>query len=208
MVDLFQIYNNSIKMLRDRGNSIGKVTNIINDSDTFYQKYKKEELIIISDDYKTFLFINKPEDNFIKKHQEKLVKKAIELTKKNVVSLIVVLERKVNTNIVVAQYENKKIYVSFMFHWELMFDPTSHELVPQHILLSKEAEKELLKNSTIYDKNNLPVILSDDRIARWYGAVPKQIFFIRRKNKFGFTEVIYRIVKTRAEVSEHEEKEE
>lgn len=64
---------------------------------------------------------------------------------------------------------------------ELEINKTKHHLVPQHILLIKEKEKDLLESYKI-TKAQLPTIYTTDPIIKYYGWKPGQIVKILRKN--------------------------
>lgn len=64
---------------------------------------------------------------------------------------------------------------------EMMYDPTEHILVPKHIPLTDEQQREFLnKNQIDFDK--LPIIKSDDIIVRYYGLKPGRVIKIERFN--------------------------
>lgn len=73
--------------------------------------------------------------------------------------------------------ENKNIQ---LFHEdELSFNITHHELVPQHIIVSKEEAKEIRKKYSISDKQ-FPRILQNDPVCRYHGGYPGDLFKIYR----------------------------
>ena len=67
----------------------------------------------------------------------------------------------------------------------MQFDPTSHELVPKHELLTPEEKEAFLR---CLDKK-IPCIKVTDRIVRHYDGRCGQIFRIYRKS-----ELYYRLV--------------
>lgn len=74
--------------------------------------------------------------------------------------------------------ENKNIQ---LFHEdELSFNITHHELVPQHIIVSKEEAKEIRKKYSITDKQ-FPRILHTDPVCRYHGGCPGDLFKIFRE---------------------------
>mgnify|MGYP000344834906 CR=1 FL=1 len=73
------------------------------------------------------------------------------------------------------------------------FNIFDHELVPEHILLSKEeAEKVLMRLGV--KCNQLPLIRSTDPAVRAIGAKPGDIVKIVRKSKTAGISIIYRYV--------------
>jgi len=68
-----------------------------------------------------------------------------------------------------------------------------HELVPQHILLSKEEAKAILSRMGI-DKHELPWILSTDPVAKELGAKPGDVIMIIRKSETAGVAIAFRYV--------------
>ena len=66
---------------------------------------------------------------------------------------------------------------------EMAYDPTAHFLVPKHIPLTREEAQEFLSSNNI-DIEELPNILSDDIIAKYYGLRQGDIVRIERENMF------------------------
>ncbi len=64
---------------------------------------------------------------------------------------------------------------SFLRHSELQYDPTLHIYTPKHILLSDVEKKKYLSDTKISPVNMIKILRSD-AIARWFGAIPSQIF--------------------------------
>lgn len=76
---------------------------------------------------------------------------------------------------------------------ELMINLIDHELVPKHKVLSKEKGEEVLK-SYIAKKKNMPKILSNDPVSRYYGVKPGDIFRIVRPSEKSGLVPTYRLV--------------
>lgn len=75
-----------------------------------------------------------------------------------------------------------------LFHEdELSFNITHHELVPQHMIVSKDETKQILRKYNIKEKQ-IPRILQTDPVARYHGGCPGDLFKIRRSNA-----IIYRL---------------
>ncbi len=68
-----------------------------------------------------------------------------------------------------------------------------HELVPQHILLSEEEAKRILKRMGI-SKSQLPWMLASDPVAKALGAKPGDVVMILRKSPTAGTAVAFRYV--------------
>jgi DNA-directed RNA polymerase subunit H len=68
-----------------------------------------------------------------------------------------------------------------------------HELVPQHILLSEEEAKRVLKRMGI-SKMQLPWMLASDPVAKALGAKPGDVVMILRKSPTAGVAVAFRYV--------------
>lgn len=73
------------------------------------------------------------------------------------------------------------------------FTILDHELVPKHILLTKEEKKQLLKQLKIQPEQ-LPWIRASDPVAKLIGAKPGDIVKIIRKSPTAGETVAYRFV--------------
>jgi DNA-directed RNA polymerase subunit H len=73
------------------------------------------------------------------------------------------------------------------------FDPSRHEIVPEHIKLEDEEVEELLRNYNI-TKDKLPLIRVTDPIVKAIGAKPGQVLKIVRKQSPAGEAVAYRLV--------------
>jgi len=76
---------------------------------------------------------------------------------------------------------------------EQKFDIMSHELVPQHMIVSEEEIKELLKKYNI-SPDQLPKMLDTDPVSIAIGAKPGQFVKIIRKSHTAKEAVAYRLV--------------
>jgi len=70
---------------------------------------------------------------------------------------------------------------------DLLFNITKHILVPEHVKLEKEEQREFKKKFGI----NIPILLKSDPVSRFYNFKKGDIIKVTRKNNF----VSYRIVK-------------
>ena len=84
-------------------------------------------------------------------------------------------------------------YCEVFFEKDLMINLIDHELVPKHILLSKEEQDKVREEYDIaLSKNN--IITFSDNIARYYNAKPKQMFRIIRPSETSGQVIAYRVV--------------
>ena len=76
---------------------------------------------------------------------------------------------------------------------EKEFSILDHELVPQHIVLSKKEAEEVLKKFNIQPEQ-LPKILTTDPVVKAIGAKKGDIIKIIRKSKTASKAIAYRLV--------------
>ena len=55
-----------------------------------------------------------------------------------------------------------------MYLKQLMYNPTKHKLVPKHTKISQQELSKIMDFYSIASKNQLPIILKDDPIVRYY----------------------------------------
>lgn len=78
---------------------------------------------------------------------------------------------------------------------ELQYDPSAHELVPLHEVLSPERSTEVLKRFGLLDKPlKMPLLLRNDRMARHVGARPGQVVRILRRSPTAVLHECFRVV--------------
>lgn len=69
-----------------------------------------------------------------------------------------------------------------------------HELVPEHILLSEEEKRNVMKMYGIKKLNQFPKILESDPVVRALKAKPGDLIKIIRKSDVAGESVYYRVV--------------
>jgi DNA-directed RNA polymerase I, II, and III subunit RPABC1 len=75
---------------------------------------------------------------------------------------------------------------------ELQFNPTKHQLVPQHRKLSPEETTEIMTKYLIKSKLHMPIILKTDVIAKWHGLKQGDVVEIIRYNENSGKSYYYR----------------
>lgn len=85
-------------------------------------------------------------------------------------------------------YNNTEVF----YEVDLLVNIIDNNLVPKHIILSDDEANDILKEYKI-NKENLPRILSGDRIAKYYNVKPGQIVKIIRPSITAGNEIVYRI---------------
>ena len=80
------------------------------------------------------------------------------------------------------------------------FNILDHELVPEHVILSKEEAEEVLKKFNIKPEQ-LPKILTTDPVVKAIGAKKGDIIKVIRRSKTALKSVVYRLVVEESEIS-------
>jgi len=75
---------------------------------------------------------------------------------------------------------------------QLMFNPTKHVFVPEHIKLTDEEANEIMQKYMIRSRLQMPVILHNDIIAKWLGLKQGDIVKIKRYNENSGVSYYYR----------------
>lgn len=86
-------------------------------------------------------------------------------------------------------YEYKN--AEFFFEYEMMEDLPLNVLIPEHQLLNNDEKNELLQK---FNENDLSIIYSTDVMARYYHAMPGDIFRIIRPSITSGKSIFYRRV--------------
>jgi DNA-directed RNA polymerase subunit H (RpoH/RPB5) len=75
---------------------------------------------------------------------------------------------------------------------QLMFNPTKHVFVPEHIKLTEEEANDVMQKYMIKSRLHMPVILHTDIIAKWLGLKHGDIVKIKRFNENSGVSFYYR----------------
>jgi DNA-directed RNA polymerase subunit H len=124
---------------------------------------------------------------------EKDVTNALQFTEEQggTLGILVVLQPPSATVLAAIRERCDKIQI---FHTaELQFDITTHRKVPPHRILSAEERAAFLQKKHIRDPaTQMPLIDSQDKMARWIGAKPGDIVEILRKSETAGSTPYYR----------------
>jgi DNA-directed RNA polymerase subunit H (RpoH/RPB5) len=110
--------------------------------------------------------------------------------------LIIVLKVKPNNTILKIEKEKLGLNIQIMWCKQLQFNITRHTLVPKHIKCSQDEVDELLKKYMLVSKTQLPILLRDDPVARYYNYKSGDVIKIFSTNT-GMNQhyIFYRCVK-------------
>lgn len=115
--------------------------------------------------YIKFITLNKIRSSSIKEIINEIIK---EISDNSEYDIILVLKNKPST--IIQKIEKDKDYsnIQIMYLKQLMYNPTKHKLVPKHTKISQQELSKIMDFYSIASKNQLPIILKDDPIVRYY----------------------------------------
>jgi DNA-directed RNA polymerase I, II, and III subunit RPABC1 len=194
--NLYKVRETIQEMISDRGFNIPESEKIT--FEQFIIKYTNKNLDMVINDIENkkifYVYFHNEVKNFSKADLKNIMQKITGLFNDQDINIILILKDKENSAI--SKELTKDIYknVEIFLKNNMVFNITHHELVPQHILLSLDEEKELLEKYNT-SKGKLPKILKTDPIAKYYGAKTDQIFKIIRKSPSVGEAFYYRLVR-------------
>tara|TARA_B100001057_G_scaffold418196_1_gene437292 strand:+ start:115 stop:759 length:645 start_codon:yes stop_codon:yes gene_type:complete len=115
-------------------------------------------------------------------------------------TLILILSDKINNEIQIDTYFNSiykemKIYCQFFWIDMVTYDVTEHHYVPKHELMTQDEVQKLKNNINISNLDQLPIIYSNDPVAKYLGLKLNDICKITRPSETSGEYVNYRICK-------------
>ncbi|KAJ1899898.1 DNA-directed RNA polymerases II 24 kDa polypeptide (RNA polymerase II subunit 5) [Kickxella alabastrina] len=115
------------------------------------------------------------------------------MTKESVLNGIVVYRKKMTSSAdKLMSHVTGKFRLEKFEEANLLVNITEHELVPQHKVMSDEQKRDILARYRLKE-TQLPRILSDDPVARYYGMTRGQVVQIIRPSETAGRYVTYRI---------------
>jgi len=183
------IYNawcSCIELAQDRGYVLGKDYLNITEADLKYLQSNKNQhsIDIISNINK----LNSNKSIYIKfilslRIKPSNIKEILQDIKTKInnetnIEILFVLKSRPNNSILKLENEFNNLDIQIMWCKQLQFNITKHEYVPKHEKLSEEESKIILKRYHLQSKSQLPCILYNDVIVRYYNFKPGDILKI------------------------------
>jgi DNA-directed RNA polymerase I, II, and III subunit RPABC1 len=193
---LYKVRKTIIEMITDRGYVIPEIENLT--FEQFMIKYNNKNLDIFIDDKekdkKVYVHFYNELKNFSKSDLKSVMQKIVSEYQDEDINIILLLREKENSAVTKELQKPSFKNVEIFLKNSMIFNITHHELVPKHIILSSEEEKEVLEryNTT---KGKLPKISSTDPVAKYYGMKTNQICKIIRKSPEVGSYIYYRLVR-------------
>ena len=194
--NLYKVRETILEMINDRGYLVPESENIT--FEEFVLKYNNKNIdIFINDEVKNkkiYVHFHNDIKNFSKSDLKSIIQKVISEFSDQDINLILLLREKENS--AVSKELTKEAYknVEVFLKKNMLFNITHHLLVPKHILLTKEEEKDLLEKYNT-NKGKLPKISKVDPIAKYYGMKSDQVCKIIRKSPEVGEYIYYRLVR-------------
>ena len=73
-----------------------------------------------------------------------------------------------------------------------MIDITKHKLVPNHSIIQTEEKEQLLQKYNLVSYSQLPIIMKNDPVAKYYGGKRGDVFKINRPSETAGEYITYR----------------
>lgn len=89
-------------------------------------------------------------------------------------------------------YQKHNIFIQIFWIETLMVDITKHKLVPNHSIIQTEEKEQLLKKYNLVSYSQLPIIMKNDPVAKYYGGKRGDVFKINRPSETAGEYITYR----------------
>jgi DNA-directed RNA polymerase subunit H (RpoH/RPB5) len=111
-----------------------------------------------------------------------------EKMKKECNSLLLILKEKITPKVasIMSTFDSQVFY-----HYELVFNPLKHVLMPKYVVLSEEEKEKIYSYYKLSSYKQLPGIYKNQPIAKWFNLNENDVLKIVRKNG----EIYYRCVR-------------
>tara|TARA_B100000524_G_scaffold334403_1_gene222931 strand:- start:421 stop:1020 length:600 start_codon:yes stop_codon:yes gene_type:complete len=161
-------WHTCLELIKDRNYDYDDVYNNLSDEE-FKYLISSNNLNIIGKNlnnvlYIKFITLNKIKSSYIKDTINDIRKKIGNISN----DIILVLKAKPTS--IISKIEKDKDFpnIQIMHIKQLSFNPTKHCLVPKHSKISENEVNKIFNRYSINSKNQLPIILKEDPIVRYY----------------------------------------
>jgi len=194
----YQVRKTTIEMLEDRHFTVSQEDKHLSYQD-FANRLEENQINIVANHskeenrtaYVSYILETK---TFSKKDLQNL-KNYIDETFPSKEMTVIIIVREKPTPQIAKELQNDefKSYEIFLTK-HLMFNITHHEIVPKHIILNEDEAKKVLDEFQA-TKNQLPKLLSNDPVAKYYGMKSGDICKVIRHSPMTGESFYYRMVK-------------
>lgn len=192
LTSLFQARKTVIEMLTDRGYQVDSELSCDKVSD-FKQLYNEKKCDILVKNpvscYIKFVLLHKVRPNILRDYINQIREKHIS----EVEDLIIVIRNKPNSTLFKITKEFKNIQIFWLRN--LIVNITHHKLNPQFRKLTEDEINTILNKYNISSRYQLPIMLNDDPISKYFGFKSGVVCEVSRISKTNGEYVSYRCVK-------------
>lgn len=202
---LYRVRKTILELLRDRGYAIldtdEQLNQSLDDFETMLTKnnFNREILTMLKqrrDNLEEQVYVFFPDEVRNKALGVKpIADKAAKMERDNVMRALVILDTGLTPyarQAVDQVNESGRFRIEVFLENELLVNITQHELVPEHVVLSKEEKTTLLQRYKLKE-SQLPRIQKTDPIARYFGLVHGQVVKISRPSETAGRYITYRL---------------
>ena len=174
-----------LEILRDRGYNPDETYSKLNSKELEYLAQKNSLDIVAKDESRKkficvkFILTEKVKSAYVKELVNEIKDK---IPLEHTYEMIFVLKNKPNSTLKKLEKNRDLGDIQIRSCKELQFNITKHVLVPQHIKLSDDEVKAIMTRYSIHSKTQLPLILREDPIVRYYNFKSGDVLKIPTSN--------------------------
>ena len=184
-----------LEMCKDRGYQVPEVVASKEEMQKYLTEYQTVGhfmMFLDQNDKKVAVIVIKSDSQISERSIEGVANRVIEA---DIYRAVLVSNRSLTSSAekLLKKLENEsKLIIEFFTTSDLMINITHHEMVPRHIVCTRE-EKELVLKKYKAKESQLPKILVSDPVARYYGIRKGELMKIIRTSETAGFHVVYRI---------------
>ena len=184
-----------LEMCKDRGYQVPEVVASKEEMQKYLTEYQTVGhfmMFLDQNDKKVAVIVIKSDSQISERSIEGVANRVIEA---DIYRAVLVSNRSLTSSAekLLKKLENEsKLIIEFFTTSDLMINITHHEMVPRHIVCTRE-EKELVLKKYKAKESQLPKILVSDPVARYYGIRKGELMKIIRTSETAGLHVVYRI---------------